>query len=184
MNQYLEAKQKDFVNALDFFKKEISAIRTGRANPAVLDGIQVEAYGVMNPLNAVGNIAVADSRCILIAPWDKAVIKSIEKAIVEANLGLGVVNEGDKIRLTVPPLTEENRKDLVKKLNEKMEKTRIILRTARDSVKNAIEKAYVDKEISEDDKFRFIKELDEFSAKKNDELKDTRDRKEKDIMEI
>lgn len=184
MNQYLEAKQKDFANALDFFKKEISAIRTGRANPAVLDGIQVEAYGVMNPLNAVGNIAVADSRCILIAPWDKAVIKSIEKAIVEANLGLGVVNEGDKIRLTVPPLTEENRKDLVKKLNEKMEKTRIILRTARDSVKNAIEKAYADKEMSEDDKFRFIKELDEFSAKKNDELKDTRDRKEKDIMEI
>lgn len=184
MNQYLEAKQKDFVNALDFFKKEISALRTGRANPAVLDGVQVEAYGVMNPLNAVGNIAVADSRCILIAPWDKAVIKSIEKAIVEADLGLGVVNEGDKIRLTVPPLTEENRKDLAKKLNEKMEKTRIILRGVRDSVKNAVEKAYADKEMSEDDKFRFIKELDEFSAKKNDELKDARDRKEKDIMEI
>ena len=184
MNQYLEAKQKDFINALDFFRKEISALRTGRANPAVLDAVQVEAYGVMNPLNAVSNIAVADSRCILIAPWDKGVIKSIEKAIVEADLGLGVVNEGDKIRLTVPPLTEENRKDLAKKLNEKMEKTRIILRGARDNVKNAVEKAFADKEISEDDKFRFIKELDEFSAKKNDELKDARDRKEKDIMEI
>lgn len=184
MNQYLQAKQSEFINALDFFKKEIGTLRTGRANPAVLDNVQVEAYGVMNPLNAVGNIAVADSRSILIAPWDKGVIKSIEKAIIEADLGLGVVNEGDKIRLTVPPLTEENRKDLAKKLNEKMEKVRVILRGARDNVKNLVEKAFDAKEISEDDKFRFMKELDEFSAKKNEELKDIRDRKEKDIMEI
>ncbi len=184
MNQYLQTKQSEFINALDFFKKEIGALRTGRANPAVLDNVEVEAYGVMNPLNAVGNIAVADSRSIIIAAWDKTVIKNIEKALVEADLGLGVVNEGDKIRLTVPPLTEENRKDLVKKLNEKMEKVRIILRGARDNVKNLIEKAFDAKEISEDDKFRFMKELDEFSAKKNEELKDVRDRKEKDIMEI
>lgn len=184
MNQYLQAKQPEFGSALDFFKKEISALRTGRANPAVLEEIQVEAYGVLNPINAVGNIAVSDARSIIIAPWDKTVIKSIEKAIIEANLGLGVVNEGDKIRLTVAPLTEENRKELVKKLNEKMEKTRIILRGVRDNIKNTIEKAYDDKEISEDDKFRFVKELDEFSAKKNDELKDIRERKDKDIMEI
>ena len=181
MNQYLQAKQNEFTNALDFFKKEISALRTGRANPSVLDGIQVEAYGVLNPLNAVSNIAVSDTRSIIIAAWDKGVLKSIEKAIVEANIGLGVINEGDKLRLTVPPLTEENRKELVKKLNERMEKVRIIL---RDNVKNAIEKAFEDKEMSEDDKFRFIKELDEFSAKRNEELKDIRDRKEKDIMEI
>jgi len=184
MNLYLQNKQGEFTNALDFFKKEIAALRTGRANPAVLDNVQVEAYGVMNPLNTISNIAVADSRSILIAAWDKGILKAIEKAIVDAGLGFGVVNEGDKVRLTVPPLTEENRKELVKKLNEKMEKTRIILRQARDQVKNLIEKAFEDKEISEDDKFRFVKELDEFSAKKNDELKDSRDRKEKDIMEI
>lgn len=184
MNQYLQSKQGDFTSALDFFKKDIGALRTGRANPAVLDNVQVEAYGVMNPLNAVGNIAVSDSRCIVIAAWDKTVVKNIEKAIVEADLGLGVVNEGDKIRLTVPPLTEENRKDLVKKLNEKMEKVRIILRGVRDNIKNVIEKAFDDKEISEDEKFRAMKELDEFSAKRNDELKDIRERKEKDIMEI
>ncbi len=184
MNKYLEAKQSDFNNALDFFKKEISALRTGRANPAVLEGLQVEAYGVLSPLNAVGNIAVTDSRSIIIAPWDKGVLKNIEKAIIEANLGLGIVNEGDKIRLTVAPLTEENRKELVKRLNEKMEKTRIILRGVRDDVKNAIEHVFVAKEMSEDEKFRAIKELDEFSAKKNLELKDVRDRKEKDILEI
>lgn len=184
MNEYLQAKQTDFSNALEFFKKEIFSLRTGRANPAVLDNVQVEAYGILNPLNAVGNIAVSDARSILIVPWDKTVLKSIEKAIVEAGLGLGVVNEGDKIRLTVPPLTEENRKELVKKLNEKLEKTRIILRQNRDNIKNTIEKAYDAKEISEDEKFRFVKELDDFSTKKNEELKELKERKEKDIMEI
>jgi len=184
MNQYLENKQVDFSQALDFFKKEIATLRTGRANPAVLDNIQVEAYGVMNPLNAVGNISVADARSIIIVPWDKGVLKNIEKAIVDANIGLGVVNEGDRVRLTVPPLTEENRRELVKKLNERMEKTRIILRQVRDQVKSAIEKSFESKEFSEDDKFRFVKELDEYSAKKNEELKEIRDRKEKDIMEI
>ncbi len=184
MNQFLQSKQTDFAHALDFFKKEIGTLRTGRANPAVLDNVQVEAYGIMNPVNAVGNIAVSDARSIVIVPWDKTVSKAIEKAIVDAGLGMGVTNEGDKIRLTVPALTEENRKGLVKTLNEKMEKTRIILRQARDGVKTLIEKAYTDKEFSEDDKFRFMKELDEFSAKKNEELKTIRDHKEADIMEI
>lgn len=184
MNQFLQSKQTDFASALDFFKKEIGTLRTGRANPAVLDNVQVEAYGIMNPVNAVGNIAVSDARSIVIVPWDKTVSKAIEKAIVDAGLGMGVTNEGDKIRLTVPALTEENRKGLVKTLNEKMEKTRIILRQARDGVKTLIEKAYTDKEFSEDDKFRFMKELDEFSAKKNEELKIIRDHKEADIMEI
>jgi len=184
MNQFLQEKQGDFANSLEFFRKEIGTLRTGQANPSVLDNVSVDAYGIMNPINAVANIAVSDARCILIAPWDKTVMKAIEKAIVEADLGLGVVNEGDKLRLTVPPLTEENRKELVKKLNEKMEKTRIILRGVRDNVKSLIEKAFEEKEISEDDKFRAMKELDEFSAKKNDELKELRDRKEKDIMEI
>jgi len=184
MNPYLQIKQKDFSAALDFFKKEISLLRTGQANPGVLDSVQVEAYGIMNPINAVANIAVSDSRSIQIAPWDKSVMKAIEKAIVEADLGLGVVNEGDKLRLTVPPLTEENRKELVKKLNEKMEKVRVILRNLRDNVKGSIEAAFGEKKMSEDEKFRFVKELDEFSAKQNEELKSIKERKEKDIMTI
>lgn len=184
MNQYISNKEQDFAHALEFFKKEISTLRTGRANPAILEGVQVEAYGVMNPLNAVGNISVSDARSIVVVPWDKAVLKAMEKAIQEANLGLGINNEGDKLRLTVPSLTEENRKELVKKLNEKMEKSRIVLRQTREEVKSKVEAAFSAKEMSEDDKFRFIKELDEYVTKKNDELKDTRDKKEKDIMEI
>ena len=184
MNDYLQKKQGDFASALDFFKKEMLSLRTGQANPSVLDVVQVEAYGVLNPVNAVGNISVSDNSSIIITPWDKGVIKAIEKGIVQADLGLGIVNEGDKIRLSVPPLTEENRRDLVKKLNEKMEKTRIIIRGVRDDIKDSIETAFDAKEMSEDDKFRFMKELDEFSAKKNDELKALRDNKEKSIMEI
>lgn len=184
MNQYLEKKQLDFSSAIDFFRKDIGSLRTGQANPSILEDIQVEAYGVMNPVNAVANISVNDNRSMVITPWDKAVIKAIEKAIIVADLGLGIVNEGDKIRLTVPALTEENRIDLVKKLNEKMEKTRIVIRNARDGVKDLIEEGFDDKEISEDEKFRFVKDLDEFTAKKNEELKSIRDLKEESIMKI
>ncbi len=184
MNQYIEAKQGEIDNAIDFFKKEISALRIGRANPSILEGVQIEAYGVKNPINAVANITVSDGASLVITPWDKSVIKDVEKSIVEADLGLGVVNEGDKLRLTVPKMTEENRKELVKKLSEKQEKTRIAIRQVRDEVKEAIAKAESEKEISEDDKFRFIKELDEEVGKKNDELKGVRDKKEEEIMTI
>ncbi len=184
MNNYLQNKEEDFQNTIDYFKKDISSLRTGRANMSVLDNIKVEAYETMNPINALGNINMSEGKDITIVPWDKGVLKSIEKAIIEADLGLGVVNEGDKIRLTAPTMTEENRKEVVKKLNERLERARVSLRQSRDSVKDDIEKAEDEKEISEDEKFRFVKELEDFVAKKNDELKSLRDSKEKDIMEI
>lgn len=184
MNKYLQAKQGEFDKNIDFFKKEILSLRTGRANPAILEGIQVESYGVKTPLNGVSSISVADARSITLTPWDKGVIKDMEKAIVEANLGVGVINEGNLIRVTIPEMTEENRKDLVKKLNEKHEKSRITIRQTRDEIKGDIESAEENKEISEDDKFRFLKELDEKVAKTNDELKEARDKKEKDIMTV
>lgn len=184
MNKYIQTKQGEFQKVLEFFKKDISVLRTGRANPSVLDGILVDAYGAKTPLNGVGSITVSDARSMVISPWDKSVLKDIEKAIVEANLGFGVVNEGDKIRLTLPMMTEENRRDLVKRLNEKMEGARVNLRKVRDEIKADIEKAEGDKEISEDDKFRFLKELDEEVKAKNDEVKTIRDKKEEDIMTI
>ena len=184
MSNFLEENQEEFVSVIDFFKKDISSLRTGRANPVMLDSVQVEAYGVMGPLNSVANIIISDSRSFVITPWDKSVTKAVEKGIVEANLGLGIVNEGDKIRLSIPPLTEENRKELVKKLNERLEKARISLRQVREDVKTNIEAEFEAKELTEDEKFRNEKELDEFVAKKNEELKDLRDKKDKDIMEI
>ncbi len=184
MNSHLSAKQSEFTAIVDFFKKDISSLRTGRANAAMLESVKVEAYGTMNPISAIGNVSVPDARCLVVTPWDKSISKNIEKAMIEAGLGFGIVNEGDKVRLTIPPLTEDNRKELVKKLNERLEKARISLRQAREEVKNDIEAAEAAKEIAEDEKFRSIKELDEYTGARNDELKAIRDKKEQDIMEI
>lgn len=184
MNQYIEIKQEEFDKAIDFFKKEITNLRTGRANPNMLEGVLVEAYGAKTPLNGVASISVPDGQSILLSPWDKNVIKDVEKAVIAADLGVGVVNEGEKIRLTIPKMTEENRKEIVKKLNEQMEVARIAVRKVRDEMKNDIEQAEKDKEIAEDDKFRFIKELDEEIGKRNAEIKEIRDKKEEGIMTI
>jgi ribosome recycling factor len=184
MNTYIEAKKEDFVKAIDFFTKEIATLRTGRANPNMLEGVFVDAYGTKTPLNGVASINVPDGQSILVTPWDKGVIKEVEKAIVMAELGVGVVNEGDKVRLNIPKMTEENRRDLVKKLNEKLEHSRIQVRQIRDDIKTSIEQAEKDKEITEDDKFRFLKELEEEVARQNEALKEKRDKKEADIMTI
>jgi len=184
MNKYIQEHKEEFEKVIDFFKKEIATLRTGRANPAILDGIQVDAYGTKTPINGMASITVADAQSIVVAPWDKSVSKAVEKAIVEANLGVGVVNEGMQIRLTVPRMTEENRKELVKKLNEKHEESRIKFRKIRDEVKGNIEKAEKDKEISEDNRFTFIAELDKEVHEKNEELKALRDKKEVEVMTI
>jgi len=184
MSTYLDSSKIKFKQAIEFFDKEAATLRTGRANPNMLEGLHVEAYGSTMPLNGVGNISVSDGRSIVITPWDKTVLKEIEKSIVAADLGVGVVNEGDKIRLTVPALTEENRKELVKKLNTKMEDARIVVRQLRDEVKQQIEAAEKDKEVTEDDKFRFMKELDDAVNGYNEELKTARDHKEKEIMTV
>lgn len=184
MNKYVQTHQGDFSKVAEHFKKEISVLRTGRANPSILDAVRVEAYGSVTPLSGLGSISVSDARSMIVSPWDKSVLKDLEKAIVDANLGLSVVNEGDKIRLTLPLMTEENRRDLVKKLNEKVEEARVSIRQVRDVVKNEIEAADKNKEISEDDKFRFLKELEEEVKKQTDEVSSIKVRKEEEIMTI
>ena len=184
MNTYVEAKQGDFGKAIDYFKKDISSLGTGRINPSMLENIFDEAYGLKNPINGVANISVTDGRSMIITPWDKNIIKEVEKAIADANLDVGVVNEGDKIRINIPQMTEENRKELVKKLNEKHEAARISIRQTREEIKDQIEKAEKEKEISEDEKFKFIKELDEEVKERNEELKEITDKKEGEIMTV
>ncbi|MBU0637143.1 MAG: ribosome recycling factor [Patescibacteria group bacterium] len=184
MNKHIQAKQVEFDKVIDFFKKDISNLRTGRANPTILDNIQVEAYGARTLLAGLASISVLEARSLVITPWDKNTIKDVERALVMANLGLSIINEGDKIRIVISPLTEENRRELVKKLNEKMETARISLRQVRDEIKEIIETAFKNKEDSEDDKFRFIKELDEEISKQNSRIKEIRDKKEEEIMTI
>lgn len=184
MNQFLEASKGDFNKVLEHFQKEIHVLRVGRANPEMLDNVMVDAYGAKSGINALGSISVSDTRSMTVQAWDKSVLKDIEKAIIEADLGLSVVNEGDKLRLTLPIMTEENRKNLVKKLNEMMEDARVGVRKVREEVKQSIEKAEKDKEISEDEKYSFVKELDEEVQKNNELIKTFRDKKEQEIMTI
>lgn len=184
MNQYLQQHQGELKQAMEFFQKDIASIRTGRANPAMLDGVLVESYGAKMPLMQVGNISVVDARCLTITPWDKNILKEVEKAVVAAELGVNPVNEGDKIRITIPQPTEEDRRERVKKLNEKLEHAKVSVRQTRDKIKASIERAENDKQVSEDDKFRFLKEMEEEIKKHNDELQSLRDKKEKEIMTI
>lgn len=184
MNQYTQKHQSDLVAVATFFKKELSSVRTGRANPGIFDGVLVESYGSKAPLQQVGNISVVDAHCMTISPWDKNTLKEIEKAIVAADLGINPVNEGDKIRVILPQPTEADRRQLIKKINEKLETAKVKVRGVRDIIKAAIETAEKSKEIAEDDKFRFLKEMEEVIKKVIEELENLRDTKEEDIMKI
>ncbi|MCX6799828.1 MAG: ribosome recycling factor [Candidatus Falkowbacteria bacterium] len=184
MNTYIAQHNNDFIKIFDFFKKELSNLRTGRANAAILDNVQVQSYGALSAVTSLASVTIQDARSMLVSPWDKNTIKDIEKAIIEAHLGVGVVNEGDKLRITIPQTTEENRKELVKTLNEKYEHARIEIRKVRDEIKNEIEDSEKAKEISEDDKFRYLRELEEAIHKQSEEAKKIRDKKEVDIMSI
>lgn len=184
MNKFINKRLRDFNHVKIFFHEEINHLRVGRATAALLDKVLVNVYGANSPLNAVSSITVQDARSMVVSVWDKSLLKDVEKGIVDANLGLGVINEGDKIRVTIPVLTEENRKKLVKQLHEEHEKARIAARKVRDDIKNDIEKAEDDSEITEDEKFQFIEELDKTIANLNEELKEITEHKEKDIMTI
>lgn len=184
MNNILESRQSEFENAITRFKSELGAVRTGRATPALVENIQASAYGVKSPLLQLAGISAPDSRNIIIEPWDKNIVKDIEKAINESNLGLSAVNEGKHLRVSLPALTEESRKNLLKILNQKAEAGRQRLRAIRDEIKNEIQQAEKNKEMGEDEKFRLIKKLDEITADYNNKIKEIADKKEKEIMTV
>ena len=114
MNDFIKSHENEFSAVVDHFKKELGSIRAGRANPAMIEEVMVESYGAKTPLKQLGSISVTEARCMTVQPWDKNLIKDIEKAIIYANLGLSVSAESALVRVTVPQMTEENRKDLVK----------------------------------------------------------------------
>lgn len=184
MNIYVEQSSEKFNSALEFLKDKFSGLRSGRATADLVEDITIEAYGVRTPIKQMANISISDARTIIINPWDKSILKSIEKAISLSLPNINPGNEGEFIRVTLPPLTEENRKELVKLVKQKSEEARIRIRNVRDEVKEEIISAETNKEITEDDRFRFIKELDEATQKYNNKIKDLTDKKEADIMTV
>lgn len=184
MSIKIDSFKKDFDAVREFLEKELSTLRTGRANPLMVEGILVESYGVKSPLKSLASISVPEARTIVITPWDKNINKDIEKAIIEANIGINPVNEGKLIRLTIPQLTSETRQDLVKIVNQKLETARIRLRGLRDNIKDQIISEEKNNNITEDDKFDFLKELDDITKEYNNILVDVRNDKEKEITTI
>ncbi len=180
----LEIFRPQFTKILDHLKVELGSLRTGRANAAILDTVQVQAYGQSMLLKSVSSISVPDARTIAVEPWDKSILKDVEKAILDAKIGVNPVNDGQSIRLPMPSLTEESRKDLIKVLNQKMEHARITTRQQRDAVRDKIVQEEKEKLIGEDQRFRLQQKLDEMVKEVNDKIKAMGEEKEKEIMTV
>jgi ribosome recycling factor len=165
-------------------KKELSKIRTGRASLSLLDGVKVNYYGTPTPLSGVASLAVPEPRLITIKPWEKSVIKDIEKALGEANLGLTPMNDGEMIRLPIPPMTEERRKDIAKQVRGKGEDHRVAVRNERRDANEKLKTLLKDRKISDDDlkrgTERVQKETDGGIAKVDEIIQ----KKEKEVLEV
>ena len=184
MNEVILESSDKMEKSVDAFKKELAKVRTGRASLSILDGISVDAYGSSMPLNQVGTITIPESRMLVIQPWDPQMLAVIEKAILKSDIGLNPIGDGKVIRLNVPQLTEERRKELVKSARKVAEEFRVAIRNIRRDAIETLKKQKKDKEISEDELFKFqdeaqsetdsyIKQIDEITANK-----------EKEVMEV
>jgi ribosome recycling factor len=170
--------------AVDDFRKELATIRTGRANATLLDNVRVDYHGTPMPINQLGTMNVPDATMIVIAPWDQSAVALIDKAIRTADLGLNPTNDGKVVRVPIPSLTEDRRKDLVKQLHKVLENHRTAVRNIRRDLKEAIEKLEKEKKISEDDKKRSLDELEKLSHSETKKIEDLSAAKEKEVMQI
>jgi len=183
IKKQLEDARSHMEKAIDFCDSELVKIRAGKAMPSMLDGIMVDYYGTPTPLSQIGTVNTPDARTLVIQPWEKSMLSIIEKAIMESNIGLNPQNDGVIIRLNVPPLTEERRKDLVKKVKEEVEKGRIAIRNIRKDANEKIKKSKTDG--SSDDEIKVgeaeVQKLTDANIIKVDRLAEI---KEKDIMTV
>ena len=170
--------------AVEDFRKELAGLRTGRANVALLDHIRVDYHGTPMPLNQLGTLAVPDPTLIVISPWDPGAAAAIDKAIRISDLGLNPASDGKVIRVPIPPLTEERRKEIVKHLHKVLENHRTAVRNIRRDIKEAVEKLEKEKKISEDDRKRTLDELEKLTHSETKKLEDLSAAKEKEILEI
>jgi ribosome recycling factor len=184
LDEIIKDTKGDMEKAIDALKKQLATIRTGRANPNMLDGIKIDYYDTPTPLNQVATITVQDARLLVIKPFEKRLLKDIEKAIVEANLGFNPVNDGDFVRVPMPPLSTERRKEYVKLAKQKCEDAKVAVRNVRRDANEMIKEATKDGSITQDDEKRGLKTVQDQTdacVKKIDELLAT---KEKEIMEV
>ncbi len=183
-NERIVSQQENFDKAIAHFESEMAKLRTGRAHPGLVEGLLVDYYGVQTPVKQMASVTVPEPRQILIAPWDKGALVQIEAAVRESDLGLNPMNDGVGIRINLPQLTEERRKELVKVLNAKAEEAKITIRSIREEIWKDIQEAEKNGEIGEDDKFRGKEELQKVVDEYNQKLESLREKKESEIMTV
>ena len=181
LEKEIEGKMKQATQSLG---EEFKKVRTGRAQVSMLDGVKVEYYGNMTPLNQVASVSCPDARSFMITPWETAVLKSIEASIVKSDIGMAPINDGKIIRLKLPEMTEEKRKDLVKKTKKMVEDARIAVRMARRDANDLLKQALKDKTISEDESKAHQEKIQKMTDKYIAEVDKVAAEKEKDIMTL
>ena len=184
MSSYTDSMKEKMENNISAFRQWIRKIRTGRANPALLESVMVLYYGNQTPLSQMSQISTPSPRTLMISPWDNKALKDIEQAIVRANLGLNPQNDGKVIRLNLPELTEDRRKDLVKELKTRGEKYRVDVRNCRRTTMEEIKKAVKDKEMSEDEQKKLNEQIQKITDQFIEQIEQILTAKEKEIMEI
>ncbi|MFZ1720140.1 MAG: ribosome recycling factor [Candidatus Moraniibacteriota bacterium] len=184
IKEHIESNREHFESAVLHFEEEAGKLRTGRANPALVEGLLVDYYGAKTPLKQIATISTPEARQILIQPWDRGAIVFVETAIRESDLGLNPANDGTAIRVVLPALTEDRRRDLVKALNQRAEDARISVRNTREEIWRQIQEWEKDGSIGEDDKFRGKEDLQKVVDEYNARLESLREKKEKEILTV
>jgi ribosome recycling factor len=184
IDSVLSGHKPDFEKVMEHYVHELSGVRTGRANPALLNTVQVESYGSKMPIEHVASVTVQDAKTLLITPWDRSQLQAIEKGIQQANLGFNPSNDGNSIRIILPALNEERRKEMVKLVGQTAEKARIGIRNVREDVLKEMKRAEAEGKISKDDLTHGQKKLQDVVDKYNEEIKTHAEAKEKDVMTV
>ncbi|HHT0591725.1 TPA: ribosome recycling factor [Legionella anisa] len=184
INEIKQDSEKRMKKTIEALQTDLTKIRTGRANVGLLDHVQVDYYGTMTPLNQVANVTASDSRTILVTPWEKSLVPAIEKAILNSDLGLNPATAGTAIRVPMPPLTEERRKELIKVVRNEGEQGKVSVRNIRRDANNQLKDLVKDKAISEDDERRATEVIQKLTDKYILEIDALLAEKEKDLMEI
>ena len=184
INDITSDSEDGMKKAVESFKRDLQKIRTGRANTSMLDGIKVDYYGTPTPVNQVATVQVVDARLITVKPWEKNMIPVIDKAIRASDLGINPVADAELIRLPIPPLTQERRRDLAKSVGKQTEEARVAVRAARRDAMDMIKDAEKDKQISEDERKQGEKKVQDLTDKYIAMVDEIAKSKEKEIMEL
>lgn len=180
----LADSEERMAKSIEHLIKDLASLRAGRANPAMVEKITVEYYGVPTPINQLANIMVPEARLLVIQPWDKSSIADIEKAIMKSDLGVNPSNDGNVIRIAIPQLTEERRRDIVKVVKKKGEEAKVAVRNIRREANDMLKSAEKEKMISEDEGKKGMDEIQKFTDKYVKDIDVVLQNKEKDIMEV